>query len=72
MNKPTRVAVKLFIAAGAVVTPTSAASADAPPCDGWARAAAHSDAGPVERFNIMCNTEGAFKQGFPVKWSGGG
>lgn len=69
MKNRTRVAATLLLAAGAVVTQTGAASADPPPCDGWATAATHTDAGPVERFNGMCGTEGAsFKQGWPVKW----
>lgn len=45
------------------------ASADPPPCKGWATAAEHTDAGPVESFNAACNAEEpSFKQGFPVKW----
>ena len=72
MKTPSRVALQFLLAAGAVVTSTSAASAAPPPCKGWATAAEHTDAGPVQSFNASCQAEvPAFKQGFPIKWTGG-
>lgn len=70
MKTPSRVALELLLAAGAVVATPGLAAADPPPCKGWDTAAQHSDAEPVESFNILCDTEGGFKQGWPVKWSG--
>ena len=72
MKSPSRVALQLLLAAGAVAATGSAASADpAPPCRGWVTAAQHSEAEPVASFAPFCETEDpAFKQGFPVKWSG--
>ena len=78
MKSPSRVALELLLAAGAVVASGNAAGADpAPPCGGWQTAAQHSDAAPVESFARLCAggaPEGgyAFKQGFPIKWQGGG
>ena len=69
MKTPSRVALQLLLAAGAVVASGSGASADPPPCKGWATAAANSDARPVESFNVLCNIDDpSFKQGWPVKW----
>ena len=69
LNTPSRVALQLLLAAGAVVATGTVASAEPPPCKGWATAAEHADAAPVEAFNISCLTDDpSFKQGWPVKW----
>ena len=69
MKNPSRVALGLLLAAGAVVTSSGAASAAPPPGKGWATAAEHRAAGPVQAFNALCGAEEpAFKQGWPVKW----
>ena len=69
MNTPSRVALQLLLAAGAVVASSSGASAEPPPCKGWATAAEHADAGPIQSFNALCGAEEpSFKQGWPVKW----
>lgn len=72
MKSPSRVALQLLLAAGAVAATGSAAGADpAPPCRGWVTAAEHSDARTVESFAAFCRTEDpAFTQGFPIKWQG--
>jgi hypothetical protein len=54
-----------------VTTSTVASAEQPPPCKGWATAAEHAEAGPVQTFDNLCNTAGgAFKQGWPIKWSG--
>ncbi len=71
MKQPSRVALQLLLAAGAVVATGTAASAEAPPCKGWRTAAEHTSAGPIPAFESFCNgVDGgyAFKQGFPIKW----
>lgn len=69
VKTPSRVALQLLLAAGAVVASSGAASAAPPPCKGWATAAEHGAAGPVQSFNVLCNVDDpAFKQGWPVKW----
>ncbi len=72
MKTPSRVALQLLLAAGAVVTTSTVASAEQPPpCKGWATAAEHAEAGPVQTFDNLCNTAGGtFKQGWPIKWGG--
>lgn len=69
MKTPSRVALQLILAAGAVVATSSGAAAEPPPCKGWATAAEHSEARTVQSFNAMCNVDDpSFKQGWPVKW----
>lgn len=76
MKSPSRVALELLLAAGAVVASGTAAGADpAPPCRGWTTAAQHSDAQPVESFAGLCADgapEEGFRQGWPAKWWGTG
>ena len=71
MKSPSRVALQLLLAAGAVAATGGTASADpAPPCRGWATAAEHSEAERVDSFARFCIDDPAFKQGFPIKWQG--
>lgn len=67
MMPQSRFALELLLAAGAVVASGGAASAEAPPCQGWRTAAAHADAQPIASFESFCNgEEGA--QAFPKKF----
>lgn len=72
MKTPSRVALQLLLAAGAVVASGTAVNAEpAPPCHGWETAAEHTDAAPVTSFAAFCGeADGSFKQGFPIKWQG--
>ena len=73
MKSPSRVALQLLLAAGAVAATGGAASADpAPPCRGWQTAVEETQAGPIPSFAAFCGgvAEPGFKQGWPIKWYG--